>query len=163
CLPRRTSRRRKRRVHRRGSANMASSERRAAARPREVNMPGPALERLFEEHAAASLDKQLRLQEVVGEDDWSLDVPSGILSFGGPYAGGAAFMLRAAPPVRHLASNSTLRVTSVFSQFVMAFTCNARAAFQAYARHKGFQCAATETGFECLSPDGDRLVADFDD
>ena len=41
-----------------------------------------SLQSLYEAHAAASLDKQFRLGDTVGEEDWSLDVPTGELSFG---------------------------------------------------------------------------------
>jgi hypothetical protein len=40
------------------------------------------LSRLFDEHAAASFDKQLCLAEAVGEASWQFDRESGVLSFG---------------------------------------------------------------------------------
>ena len=37
---------------------------------------------LFEEHAAASLDKQWALSEVIGDAGWQLDLDTGTISFG---------------------------------------------------------------------------------
>lgn len=37
---------------------------------------------LFEEHAAASLDKQFALSEVIGDAGWQLDLDTGTISFG---------------------------------------------------------------------------------
>ena len=42
----------------------------------------PEFCRLFDEHAAASFDKQLAFSEVIGERDWQFDLPTGVLSFG---------------------------------------------------------------------------------
>ena len=40
---------------------------------------------LFHEYGAASLGKQVRLQELVGERNWDLDLDTGILSFEGRF------------------------------------------------------------------------------
>jgi hypothetical protein len=46
----------------------------------------PRIGQLFDEHLGAFFDKQDRLLELVGEDDWSYDPHSGMLNFGDRYA-----------------------------------------------------------------------------
>jgi hypothetical protein len=42
----------------------------------------PNLQALFNDNAAATFERQLRLNELVGPDDWSADLDAGTLSFG---------------------------------------------------------------------------------
>mgnify|MGYP001214777150 CR=1 FL=1 len=42
----------------------------------------PSLHALFDRYALVALDRQLRLEELVGELDWTFNLQSGLLSFG---------------------------------------------------------------------------------
>jgi hypothetical protein len=47
----------------------------------------PIMDALFQKHVASSLDKQLHLQELVGEEPrWQLDMETGRISFGARYS-----------------------------------------------------------------------------
>lgn len=45
----------------------------------------PALHQLFHRYAAASFEKQLRLNELAGECDWNVNLDTGVLSLGDRY------------------------------------------------------------------------------
>lgn len=80
----------------------------------------------------------------------------------GPYEGGAVFLLLDAPTLRSLADNSPMRFIRVFTQFIAAFSCNHRAAFNAYAGYKGFPVVVQNDVVTISFPLGAEIRAVFD-
>ena len=52
----------------------------------------PRAQELFDEHGAAAFDKQLRLQDLIGDEDWEFDMETGQLSFADAHAWNAQIL-----------------------------------------------------------------------
>lgn len=82
----------------------------------------------------------------------------------GPYEGGAAFMLLTAPEIRTRADSSVTAFIRQFTEFISAYSCEHRAALEAYARYKSYACTAQPDGsLLCTAPAGASVSAAFDD